>query len=52
MPVSEDQLENFRRNEDPDDIPILKLSREEVREFARKIKKSMAEKKGKGAAKP
>lgn len=46
MVTDEDRVEYFRRNEDPDDIPILKLSREEVREFARKMKKLMAEKKG------
>ena len=44
MEKDEEQLEYFRRNEDPDEIPILKLSLEEVGEFARKMKKLMAEK--------
>ena len=45
MEIDEDRVEYFRRNEDPDDIPILKLSLEEVGEFALKMKMLMAEKK-------
>ena len=47
MQKDEDQLDLIRRSEDPGEIPILKLSEDEVREFARKVKLLMAEKRDK-----